>query len=133
MRSNSALAFSGLILGIILLSGCGEPEATVSGTVKYQGKPLPSGTVTFIGKDNKVGTSSIDSQGRYSIAKAPIGEVTITVSTPPQMPKMPTPAGAPVMPTTETIPIPKKYSTAAESPLKYTVKPGPQEYLIELN
>ena len=48
-----------LVLPALLLSvGCGASKGDVSGKVNYRGKPLPAGTVTFFGADDRVVGSS---------------------------------------------------------------------------
>ncbi len=60
------------ILGVCLLvSGCGEggPEMySVEGTVTYQGKPLPLGTVMFVPESGPPSKpASIDAEGHYQL------------------------------------------------------------------
>ena len=113
------------------LAGCGgDPTGTVSGTVTYKGKPLPTGTVAFIAKDKPPITGAIESSGRYSVARVPVGPVTIAVSTPPAWPKGARSTTS--MPMLETVAIPAKYNTPEQSGLTYTVTPGSQEHPIEL-
>ena len=115
----------------IALAGCGgASNATVSGTVTFQGKPLPSGTVAFFGKDNQVASGAIESDGHYSVQRVPVGPVKISISTPPPPSQE---AAASGMPTLQTIEIPAKYSDPAQSNLTFTVKPGSQEYPIKLD
>src|SRR5207245_1678259 len=76
-----------LPLGLLLLAavggGCKPPAvetAAVSGTVKFKGKPLPGGRVTFVA--DKGGTSAsavIEENGSYKVAGVPVGTVHITV------------------------------------------------------
>ena len=61
-----------LLLGVALLTlGCGPAgpqKYPVSGTVRYQGKPLPLGTVMFVAQDGPAsGPAPIDSSGRYQL------------------------------------------------------------------
>lgn len=117
---------------LFALSGCGAGGASVSGTITYQGKPLPTGAVTFSGGENgSVTVSSPISNGKYSMSEVPVGPVKISVTTPPPSPPPPpgTPAAAPP---TETIPIPQKYAIADQSGLTYTVKSGTQTHDINL-
>ena len=44
-----------LLLGV-LLTGCGSGQEEVSGTVRYKGKPLPFGTIQFLGSDGVLNT-----------------------------------------------------------------------------
>ncbi len=123
---------------LLFAAGCGKSTGEVSGTVSYQGKLLPSGTVTFFNQDNQiVGASSINA-GKYTIRKVPAGPVKITVITLPASEKgtvekskvAPPPKGMPVPP--ESIAIPSKYGNPEQSGLTYEVRSGPQDYSIEL-
>lgn len=54
----------------VLVSGCsddGPKTYPVKGTVSYQGKPLPLGTVMFVPLDGPPATSTINSGGSYSL------------------------------------------------------------------
>lgn len=115
----------------LALAGCdgGASKATVAGAVTYKGKPLPTGTIAFIGKDNKVVSAAIESNGRYSVARVPVGPAKISVSTPPAPPKGAAAAGMPVL---ETVSIPAQYNDPEKSGLTYDVKPGAQEHSIDL-
>jgi hypothetical protein len=124
------LGVAGMLL--CMLSGCGAGGGSVSGTITYQGKPLPTGAVTFSGGENgSVTVSSPITDGKYAMTEVPVGPVKISVTTPPPSPPPPpgTPAAAPA---TETIPIPQKYAFADQSGLTYTVKSGAQTYDIKL-
>jgi len=63
--------------------GCGgATTAKVTGTVKYKGEGLPSGTINFIGTEGTVlGSGQIQDDGSYTVEAAPIGECKITVVT----------------------------------------------------
>ena len=124
-----------LVLSVI---GCGgnPNEGEVSGTVTYQGQPLPTGTVSFLDSSNKWLASSAINKGNYALrSKVPTGPVKITVTTQGSRPGGRAPksgitnkAGKPLV----VIPIPAKYGSADQSGLTYTVKPGANEYNIEL-
>jgi hypothetical protein len=62
------------------LSGCGG-TATVSGTVKYRGKPLTCGAVTFVDDSGK-GTmpAYLHADGTYVARNVPTGSVKIVVN-----------------------------------------------------
>jgi hypothetical protein len=128
-------------LVVLAVLGCGgnKNECEVSGTVTYQGKPLPMGTVSFLDSSNQWLASSPITKGKYTIkGKVPVGPVKITVTTPGSSPgkfggRRPNVGaknkfGEPL----EVIPIPAKYSSAGSSGLTYTVQPGPNEYNIDL-
>jgi hypothetical protein len=64
-------------------AGCGGPRtAEVIGTVRYQGKPVPFGRITFIADDGRMEAVYLKSDGTYRIPRAPVGKVRITVWTP---------------------------------------------------
>jgi hypothetical protein len=109
----------------------------VSGKVIYQNKPVPSGTVTFVGEDDRVESAEIQEDGTYTIAKAPVGPVKIGVRTyetwvpptqsqlPGQVPEAP-PAKKPL------VRVPDDYRNPDTSGLTYVVGPGGQTHNLEL-
>jgi hypothetical protein len=143
-----------LVLPSLLFSlGCGDPKGEISGKVTYQDKPIPGGTVTFFGaEDRVVGSAPISAEGIYSVAKVPAGPVKITVTAPtivtrdpkaPPLSPLPTGKGTARRKAIEKrerdmwesnirMDIPAKYSMPDQSGLTYTVQPGKQEYPIEL-
>jgi hypothetical protein len=128
--------------------GCGKGRATVKGKVTFNNVPLSTGTITFNAADNRVGTGQIKSDGTYVVGDAPIGEVTITVTTPKTpmgpvgmqkpppgmsgMPKEMMPAGYEEGKPVRIVPAPEKYGSAESSPLKFTVKAGTQDHDVQL-
>ncbi len=114
--------------------GCGDggPErAVVSGTVTYQGQPLPKGTIRFLpAKDNKVPMSgAMIVEGKYKADKrggVPIGthRVVIEAIRPQRRNNMP--GGAQANPGGGLVPqeqyLPAKYNT--QSQLRITLEPG---------
>lgn len=80
-RSNRTLWAGGLAIvmgaSLLLLTGCGggagyegEERAAVSGTVSFDGKPLPYGTVTFVAIGAGRRASGMIQDGKYSIPEA---------------------------------------------------------------
>lgn len=117
----------------LLTTGCGSDGPTmgrVSGTVNYQGKPLSTGTVTFVATNgtNPNATGTIQSDGSYSLQTtepddgAVVGDYKVAITdvdsavynTP--MPGMP-----PEVPKSA---IPNKYSDSNSSGLTATVEAG---------
>src|SRR5260370_42605851 len=80
-------AKAGLVsLLVLTILGCTDGSrstGTVTGTVSYQGKPLPSGKVSFFGPNDQVASAFIADDGSYEANKVPVGDVKVAVSTPP--------------------------------------------------
>lgn len=117
------------LLAAWLAVGCAKPTGEVSGVVTYNGEPLPSGTVLFVGdgppnESKSDPVAQIQSDGRYHIARVVCGDVRIIVQTPPIM------KGPRARPSIE---IPQKYTDPQQSGLAYTVTPGPQTFDIKLS
>jgi hypothetical protein len=139
-RLGTGLALSALLLCL----GCGGPKGDVSGKVTWRSKPLPAGTVTFFGPEDRViGNSQISADGEYTIPKVPAGPVRITVTVPPSVrdPSAPPPSkggkkkGKDLTEERRSIirlDVPAKYRMPDQSGLTYTVQPGPQEHNIDL-
>jgi hypothetical protein len=128
----------------LLSVGCGASKGDVSGKVNYRGKPLPAGTVTFFGADDRVvGSSQVSAAGDYSMTKVLAGPVKITVTVPPAIrdPSAPPPPKGGKKkeqdPKEEErflihLDVPAKYRFPDQSGLTYTVQPGKQEHTIDL-
>jgi len=143
---------------LVLAVGCGGRRtsvdyAEVSGTVKYKGKPVTGGRVTFITTQGGfTGSGDLDEKGHYT-AKAPVGEVQISVDNrmlggaaavqgrrggaggPAKKPMLKRPddtEGAHAMKGTY-MSIPEKYTDPTTSGLTYTVKSEAQTHDIDLD
>jgi hypothetical protein len=125
------------VLAVLLASGLAaaqdkKPEAKgeeVSGKVTFNGKPLPSGTVTFVSKDGKTTVAgAIAEDGTYRVI-LPGGEYGVAITTAPQKkkddPKDP-PKKVPVFQ------IPAKYGDVKTSGITYKVAKGKQSFDIDL-
>jgi hypothetical protein len=136
------------ILVLVLVSfgpvGCGSKRNSVSGTVTYKGRPLPSGLVVFVCKE---GTASkparIAEDGTYSADDVAPGSVTVCVDV-----SLPTTDGdsteapetqskdqankASPAPTTPYVSIPERYKDPSQSGLTFEVKPGKNVFNIPL-
>jgi hypothetical protein len=132
---------------LVLMGGCKNARhavehAEVSGRVLVEGQPLPGGQVTFVTvKDGFASSGPIDESGNYKV-QAPIGDVVIGVDNRmlmrrrgPQTVEHPKQPGAEEKQNVkgQWVAIPVEYSDPAASGLKYTVKPGPQTYDIQLS
>jgi hypothetical protein len=70
-----------LLFGLVL--GCGSSKAApaqVSGKVSYNGQPVPGGTVVFYSSAG-VYSAAINTDGTYTAADLPEGEMVVTVDT----------------------------------------------------
>ena len=143
---------------LVLVSGCGpdyKARGAVKGRVTVNKKPLTSGTIMFYGANGITASGSIDTEGNYVIADAPVGDCQVTVTVPntmdpsvrarlkgkgPAMPELkgPPDAASPALPSApavpkEIVPIDAKYSKTETSGLKFKVeKGGDQTFNIEL-
>jgi hypothetical protein len=143
-----------LLVGL-LTGGCGGSHGEVSGKVYYKGQPLtaPGAIVTFIDANGEAFSSSITSDGSYTLTKVPVGQVRIgVVVLPPkrtnrvqQKEREVVKAGLLKIPPEEVtkmvqdfplrglaIPIPVWYADPEKSGLMHTVTGGKQSYDIEL-
>ena len=144
------MAFPLILAGLVALSGCGPKVGSITGTVTYKGKTLPSGTVSFLGANNEVMSSPIASDGTYTIPKVSVGQAKVTVSMPitpivPNNMKMDPakmkggadPTGgtgtSPTAPAGPKMKIPPHYQNPETSKLTFDVNPGPQSYDIKLD
>lgn len=109
------LAFA-VLTSLFFVAGCGgEPRGKLSGTVTFDNKPLPGGTVIFMTDDNsKTEHVPIQSDGKYSSDNIPLGKLRVAVLPPASGPVMP--AGAKVTGAPADHPQAKLYSQANSAP-----------------
>jgi hypothetical protein len=81
-RPTTICLFAVFCLSLPFLSGCGKGRATVKGKVTFNSQPLTVGTVGFV-CDGQTTTGQIKPDGTYIVKDVPVGEATITVTTPP--------------------------------------------------
>jgi len=115
----------------LLLMGCGGPSPVpVSGSVKYNGNPVPNVSVIFLGTEGSTATGQTDADGNFSRVNSKHGEgalpgdytVTITPSTTMSDEPISDPSAYDAAPAEP--PFPGKYSDTAASDLKVTVSAG---------
>jgi len=110
----------------------------VSGTVTYQGKPLTSGTVTFLPVDSQKGRSGmgkIDSNGRYvamtseTIQGLLPGDYVVTVSAfkAPIADLSPAKSAA-----ADNLAVPARYTNPTTSPLKLSLSAGERSKTFDI-
>ena len=125
---------------LALFGGCGSgdlPLAPVHGTVTYQGKPLDHGLVVFIPEQGTPGpqaVGTIQSDGSFRVNTlqrdgAAVGRHRVLVHC--RRPARREEQGPKGVPPSESL-IPRKYSAEADSPLRFEVKEGRNEYPIVL-
>jgi hypothetical protein len=147
-KSLMRVSLAALCLALLALAGCKRERATVSGTVTFNKRPLTAGTISFVAAGNLMGTGTIKPDGTYTVNDAPVGEVTVTVSTPPApvgavrtdrppkdikgMPADLIPGGDQALHSVKIVPAPEKYKTPEKSPLKTTIHTGAQTYDADL-
>ncbi|MBN1588927.1 MAG: hypothetical protein JW888_05380 [Pirellulales bacterium] len=117
-----------LLLSLVVV-GCGEsgpPTFPVTGSVTYQGKPLPLGSVMFVPQDKhgQAKGSPIDANGHYQLDAA-AGEYMVEVQMIARLRSQPAPDGEGAnmdMPVVDWL-IPEKYNQFQTSGLKVVVEP----------
>jgi hypothetical protein len=108
---------------LLMIAGCGSEQpsdpnrATVSGSVTFDGKPLPGGVITFALADGNIASTVSINQGQYSTSRVPIGLNQVMIETDSLR------FGAPQLHT----PIPAKYSDPSQSGFEVDIKPGANE------
>lgn len=126
----------GAVVLMVLAAGCSRGTGNVSGTVKFKGKPLPAGTITFYDEANGAASSSINSDGSYSVSKVAVGTARITVAVP--MPIYLTAPGTSDVKgdlpdaAKQAPPLPRRYYDPAKSGLTCPVVRGDQQQDFDL-
>jgi hypothetical protein len=143
---------------LVMAAGC-TASGNITGKVRYKGKPLPAGLVSFIpqsGSGHPV-DGQIAEDGTYSISRVPVGPVKIVVKSvePPKGPPARTgpggmaahmgpPTGAALPPGVKPpnfdpsaeadkyVKLPAKYSDPEQTDLTYTVTSGTQTKDIDM-
>jgi hypothetical protein len=115
------------------LSGCSGSSGTeVTGTVRFEGKPLPGGKVTFFHPyyPGRNVTAYIQSDGSYRIREVPSGQVKVTVVALPTRKKGKD--ATKVKKPQSTLPIPLKYTDPQTTDIICPVSGSTQTFDIEL-
>jgi len=143
-RANCEIA---ALVVVLALAGCfwTAPTGVVTGTVRFDGKPVAAGRITFLcdGGDKPVFFADI-TDGAYRIERAPVGGARVTVQTfaaPSSTGNVPTPPGAaPPLPIPANVPrvgkpisgFPERYLNPNTSGLTLEIKLGPQTQDFDL-
>jgi hypothetical protein len=67
---------------LVLLGGCGDRAATLSGNVTYQGRTVTSGSVIVVNADGTAKSGVIEPDGTYTVEGVKLGRVKIGVFSP---------------------------------------------------
>jgi hypothetical protein len=113
------------------MPGCskGKPTSTVSGKVTYQGKPVTSGEVNFYAPQMGIGANAkLDSSGDFRIAQS-FAAGTYKVFIQPPLPEQLPPGQVSMQ---KPFNVPRKYLDVNSTPLSREVKPGSNDFPIEL-
>lgn len=81
MASQHAAWLNGLLIAVLFVAGCdGDNSATVKGEVKFDGKPVAEGTISFVPVDGKTGTAGGPiKDGRYE-TKVPVALMKVIIN-----------------------------------------------------
>jgi hypothetical protein len=123
---------TGRLLGLVMVAllaaiGCtnqGVQKLTVRGTISYQGQPLQSGFLKFVGKDGAYSAANIQKDGTFTMTDVVPGEVKVGVAEAPGGSKQ---GGA-----NAKSPLPDKYRDPATSGLQYTITPETTQLVIDI-
>ena len=140
------IAGVGVLLVILGLFFLGKPRGHVTGRVTFRGKPVYTGAVILVGKDGVAAAGPIETDGTYTVAKAPVGEVAVgVVSKDPvylqrvgvlKRSREPVPTSALATPSgldrKKWFPLPKQYELADTSGITTTIHEGDNTFDIEL-
>jgi len=127
---------AGFLLSALVFTtaGCGnnakKEAASVSGSVKYRGKPLTAGSVNFISTTGSAGQGMLDESGNYKIEGLEAGpEYKVYIGAPVPGQFAPGTKAPTAPPKFDVIP---KYLQPESSGFKTSLKPGPNEYPIDI-
>jgi hypothetical protein len=138
-----------MLLGLpLFLAGCGS-RSTVSGTVKYKGQIVKTGSITFVPADGGKGGAQGDiKDGTYTVKGLKPGPMKIAIYTPAgaRVPETTEPGRTPQIPKEaaafmkgglpkdeEQVAVPPEYNDPEKSGLTFTVKPGKQTHDIDIS
>src|SRR5262245_18393694 len=125
----------GVLALTLLAAGCGRGTGNVSGTVKFNGRPLTAGTISFFDPDNRVSSSPIKPDGTYTVTGVRTGRAKIAVAVPLSISFAPSDvpgAKAMTVPQSKAPPIPPRYLDPEQSGLTCDVHTGDQTHEVDL-
>jgi hypothetical protein len=132
-----------LLLAMLSLAGCDNKSGVVTGTVRYGGRVLTMGTVSFYGGNGDIVSSLISADGTYRLARVAPGTVRVVVVSHPRVPPAlqrdqapatfaPALSAAKPAPESPYTPIPERYQRPETSGLHFVVERGDQVLDLDL-
>jgi hypothetical protein len=114
--------------------GCGSSQATVSGKVRYQGRPVVYGSVTFLSPDKVSRSAAIQPDGSYTVEGLTPGEAWVSVTSRDPAKGRARKGQGKEAPdgTAGWFPLPRRFETPAGSGLSHTLSAGANAFDIEL-
>src|SRR5262249_16649633 len=130
------LGSRGWLLVALLAAGCAPGWGNISGTITYQGKPLPTGTIVFYDAANRAPSAGIKAAGENTVSHVRAGTAKIAIVMPLDIPfkgglggagdgKKSEPSKVPTLPA--------KYADPEKSGLTLAVKSGSNTHNINLD
>jgi hypothetical protein len=118
-------------VAVTAVAGCnnGVKKVTFHGTVKYDGQPLQSGQIRFVGPDGTPAGATIKSDGTFEVTDVVPGEVRVGITPTPRGSGGP---GVPAQSRSEPLELPSKYQDPETSDLKYTITSDTKELSIDI-
>src|SRR6516225_5859202 len=125
------------LLTTLALTGCDGRGTNVTGTIRYRGQPLTSGTVSFFCENGEIHSSLLSEEGSYQLPRLPPGSARVAVVSHPRIPQglqtnQGPPSPAPLISAKGRIPqkpqmrVPERYGRPESSGLLFTINPGDQ-------
>jgi hypothetical protein len=109
-----------------LAAGCGQnQDGTVSGTVTFQGKPVPLSAIVFDCKDGAEPKRATVTDGKYTLERVPAGTTKIYFQNP-SAKWMLGPREGSTDKSAKQFKLPAKFCDPKSSGLEFTVSPGNQ-------
>lgn len=137
MPTFSPRCFHGLVavmvIGVPACSDKSVKKVTVSGTISYQGRRIPSGMLQFVGPNGAYSAAVIQPDGTFIITDVVLGEVKVGVLEAPRRSGSSSSGEKPVPgPKAAPASLPDKFRNPETSGLKYTITSETRELHISI-